>query len=120
MPFDQERTTHGFRATATGGVQRVVANARKDAHQVMLIREHLRRETGRFAAGDFADPMAIHGMKMPGITALRQGYWRVKVTYSKMAGGAKISYTTADASLVAALHEWFDAQLADHGAHAHG
>ena len=29
--------------------------------------------------------------------------------------GGQLNYKTQDASLVAALHKWFEAQLADHG-----
>jgi hypothetical protein len=32
--------------------------------------------------------------------------------------GAKLTYRTSDAKLVAALHRWFDAQLSDHGTDA--
>jgi hypothetical protein len=32
--------------------------------------------------------------------------------------GARITYTTADAALVEALHAWGKAQVLDHGAHA--
>jgi hypothetical protein len=120
MPFDQNRTTHVFHATASGGVQRVVANDPHDARQITLIRAHLRKEASRFAAGNFADPMAIHGMKMPGLDALRRGVARVHVIFGPIPSGAKITYTTAEPGLVTALHDWFDAQLVDHGSHAHG
>lgn len=120
MPFDQNLTTHVFRATGTGGVQRVVANDPGDTEQISLIRSHLRKEATHFAGGDFSDPMAIHGMKMPGVAALRRGYASVDVRYSNLPDGARITYTTKDSDLIDALHEWFDAQLMDHGAHAHG
>jgi hypothetical protein len=119
MPFDQKRTTHVFRATTTGGVQRVVAKDAGDNKQITLVREHLRKEASRFRVGDFTDPMAIHGMQMPGLDALRRGASRVLVTYTTIPRGAQISYTTAEPQLVAALHTWFDAQLMDHGANAH-
>ena len=120
MPFDQNLTTHVFRATATGGVQRVVANDPGDTEQISLIRSHLRKEATRFAAGDFHDPMAIHGMKMPGIAAFRRGYGSIDVRDADLPDGARITYTTKDPDLIDALHTWFDAQLMDHGAHAHG
>ena len=120
MPFDQKRTTHVFHATSTGGVQQVIADNAHDANQITLIRAHLRKEARRFGAGNFTDPMAIHGMKMPGLDALRRGAARVSVEYTTISRGAKISYITTEPSLVTALHEWFDAQLMDHGAHAHG
>lgn len=120
MPFDQKRTTHVFQSTAPGGVQRVVAKDPGDAKQITLARRHLHKEASRFRAGDFTDPMAIHGMKMPGLAALRRGAPREQVSYTAIPRGAQISYTTAEPGLVIALHDWFDAQLMDHGANAHG
>ncbi|MGZ4689888.1 MAG: aspartate carbamoyltransferase [Acidimicrobiia bacterium] len=119
MPFDQQRTTHIFRATTTGGVQTVVAQDGHDTKQIALVRGHLRDEARRFASGDFSDPMAIHGMKMPGLDQLRRHAARVRVEYSSVARGGH-TYQTADPILVGALHEWFDAQLMDHGTNAHG
>ena len=120
MPFDQNRTTHVFRATATGGVQSVVAKDVNDTNQVALIRTHLRDEAKRFARGDFSDPMAIHGMNMPGLEELRHNDGRVRVEYSSAPRGAQITYVTSDPALRNALHDWFNAQLMDHGTHAHG
>ena len=46
------------------------------------------------------------------------------IDYKDVKGGGQLTYKTQDASLVAALHKWFDAQLSDHGkdameGHAH-
>jgi hypothetical protein len=120
MPFDQRRTTHVFRATDDGGTQTVVVKARGDAGQLALVRAHLRAEARRFADGDFTDPMAIHGMRMPGLAALRRGHAEVRVRYTSLPRGARIRYATDVPDLVRALHAWFDAQLMDHGANAHG
>src|SRR3954447_21430308 len=84
MPFDQTRTTHIFRKTSDGGVQSVVAKHADDSRQIRLVREHLRKEAIAFARGDFTDPMAIHGMQMPGIGTLRAGASRIDVTYAAM------------------------------------
>ncbi|MEP6625823.1 MAG: aspartate carbamoyltransferase [Acidimicrobiia bacterium] len=120
MPFDLQRTTHVFRSDATGGVQLVVAKDPHDEVQIALVRAHLRREARRFASGNFTDPMAIHGMTMPGIARLRLGFDRIDVTFATLRRGARIRYATTEAALVTALHDWFDAQLTDHGAHARG
>ncbi|MBU6466929.1 MAG: aspartate carbamoyltransferase, partial [Burkholderiales bacterium] len=40
---------------------------------------------------------------------------QIAIDYQDIKGGGQLTYRTADASLVAALHTWFDAQLADHG-----
>ncbi|MPY40827.1 aspartate carbamoyltransferase [Streptomyces phyllanthi] len=118
MPFDLEQTTHRFSPTATGGIQDVVADQSGDTEQIELIRAHLREEAAAFSRGDFADPARIHGTDMPGLAELRDGYDRIKVRYEDRADGATLTYTTQDSALVDALHDWFEAQLGDHGAHA--
>jgi hypothetical protein len=118
MPFSLDATTHVFAATATGGTQRVVAEDPRDRDQVRLVREHLRAEAKAFQRGEFADPESIHGGSMPGLADLRAGYERFTVRYRDLPDGAAIDYRTTDPSLVAAIRDWFDAQLGDHGTHA--
>jgi hypothetical protein len=112
---------HRFTKTGTGGVQTVTAKDPADARQVTLIREHLTEEVARFGKGDFGDPASIHGGEMPGLRELAAGHDRIDVRYAEASAGARITYTTSDASLIKALHAWFDAQVSDHGRHAeHG
>jgi hypothetical protein len=115
MPFDLTKTHHVFEDTEDGGVQTVTANEVTDTLQVRLIREHLTLEASRFAHGGFDDPMAIHGMTMPGLAELKSGASRISVAYSELPAGAVIRYKASDPALVAALHRWFDAQRMDHG-----
>jgi hypothetical protein len=118
MPFDLEATTHRFEPTDEGVVQTVVADDPTDAANVALVREHLAAEAERFAGGDYADPAAIHGDDMPGLAELEAGADRIDVAYAETSAGGRITYTTADAGLVDALHRWADAQVMDHGDHA--
>ncbi|MGW2288106.1 aspartate carbamoyltransferase [Streptomyces phaeochromogenes] len=118
MPFDLEETTHHFTPTETGGIQDVVADQPDDAQQVSLIRTHLQQEAKAFSQGDFGDPAQIHGDGMPGLTELEDGYKRIDVRYQQRPDGATLTYTTEDSALVDALHDWFEAQLSDHGEHA--
>lgn len=122
MPFDQDRTTHRFEATAGGGTETVTALDATATDQVTLVEEHLRHEQALFAAGDFSDPVAIHGADMPGVdelaTAARDG--SLTVTYEPVPGGARLVYTATSPAVVDAVHRWFDAQVADHGEHATG
>ena len=117
MPFDLDATTHVFEKLEAGGLQTVVADA-DDPEQVSLIREHLSEEAERFARGNFHDPAMIHGADMPGLHALATGHDRLRVQYREVPRGAEIRYSSEDPALVRALHEWFDAQLRDHGEHA--
>lgn len=131
MPFDQDATTHRFETTDTGGIQTVAVNdpgttppggTSPTDDQVAMIRAHLAEEQARFAAGDFRDPTAIHGTDMPGTAELaaaaRAG--TLTIHYEDVPGGARLTYATDDPAVAAALHRWFDAQLADHGTHATG
>ena len=122
MPFDQNLTTHQFTKTDTGGVETVTANDPNDTTQATLVQGHLQHEQELFSAGDFSDPMAIHGMAMPGIDDLKQGAARgdLTVTYETLPAGAQLTYTATTPQVVSVLHAWFDAQLMDHGSHAMG
>lgn len=114
MPFDLNATTHSFIKTDSGGVEQVVANDPADQHNIDLIRQHLRMEAEQFTHGVYTDPAAIHGGHMPGLQELQAGADRVQIRYEDVASGARITYSSADPVLVAALHAWFDAQNSDH------
>ena len=115
MPFDPEKTTHIFEPSETGGAQKVIADNPQDAEQISLVRDHLQKEAEAFENGDLSDPAEIHGEDMPGLSKLEAGAPDVEVRYSELPDGARIQYETKDSELVAALHDWFEAQLSDHG-----
>jgi hypothetical protein len=104
MPFDLDRTTHVFRKTTTGGIQQVLADNPADRRSIRIVREHLRREQAKFRRGDYQDPMAIHGMTMPGIDELRRGAAAIDVDYRFLPAGAELRFTTTDPGLRKALH----------------
>lgn len=116
MPFDLAATTHIFTKTAEGGTQQVLARKSTDAAQVKLARQHLREIREQFLKGDFSGPTHIHGQDMPGLSDLKAAKpGQIAIDYKDVKGGGQLTYKTADATLVAALHQWFDAQLSDHG-----
>lgn len=115
MPFSLAATTHIFTKTADGGIQQVVTK-HHDPKQVTLIRGHLAVIARQFSAGDFEAPQQIHGNDMPGLAALRTAKpGELRIHYRDLPGGGEIVYRTKEPRLVTALHEWFDAQLSDHG-----
>ena len=116
MPFDLKASTHIFTKTKSGGIQQVVAKNGRDAAQIRLIRTHLQEIAAQFSKGDFSGPTHIHGADMPGLAQLMKAKpSEIKVQYQEMKDGAKIVYTTNQPRLVNALHQWFDAQVSDHG-----
>jgi hypothetical protein len=119
MPFDLKATTHIFTKKSMGGIQQVVVKNLSDAAQIGLIREHLKKIAAQFSKGDFSGPTHIHDAEMPGLAELQAAQpGEIKIQYRELKTGAEIIYTTKSPKLVEALHQWFDAQLSDHGSDA--
>jgi hypothetical protein len=118
MPFDLSQTTHIFEMTESGGIQQVIAKDPNDNEQIALIQQHIQHEAMRFSAGDFSDPMLLHGSDMPGVKELAAGAPQIKMEYTPLPNGAQITFTTQDLHLITAIHRWFGAQLSDHGSDA--
>jgi hypothetical protein len=115
MPFSLDRTLHTFAKTDTGGVQRVRAsNAATD--QVAMIRSHLHSIAQSFIARDFGAPAHIHGTDMPGMAEMKAAKPdELTVGYRELDDGAELDYVSHSPDMIAAIHRWFDAQVADHG-----
>jgi len=115
MPFSLDRSLHTFAKTDTGGVQRVRAsNAAAD--QVAMIRSHLHSIARSFNARDFDAPAHIHGADMPGMAEMKKAKPdELTVDYRELDDGAELDYVSRSPAIIAAIHRWFDAQLADHG-----
>ncbi|MGZ5030682.1 MAG: aspartate carbamoyltransferase [Methylobacter sp.] len=119
MPFDLKQTKHIFNKTETGGMQQVIVKDPSNSKQIKLIQQHLTKTSGEFSRGDFSDPEKIHGKEMPGLAVLRSAKpGQLQVQYKELANGAEITYSAEDKALITAIHQWFDAQLADHDPNA--
>lgn len=119
MPFDLDQTLHIFNKTEAGGIQQVIAKDAADKSQIKLIRSHLRKIANDFKQADFSDPEKIHGEDMPGLNALRSAApGAITLQYRDLPDGAEISYSSEKPELINGIHQWFDAQLRDHGRHA--
>ena len=116
MPFDLKQTQHIFNKTKTGGVQQVIVKDPNNSKQIELIRQHLTKISGEFSRGDFSNPEKIHGKEMSGLAALRIAKpEHLHVQCKELPKGAEITYSAEDKTLIDAIHQWFDAQFADHG-----
>ena len=115
MPFDLSQATHIFKKTNDGGIQRVIAKDKNNTQQISLIRMHLQMEVELFQKEDFTDPSKIHGDTMPGVQELSKGAKNITISYTDLPDGGQINYSTKDANLITAIHQWFDAQVSDHG-----
>ena len=113
QPYDPKAVTQTFIETVNGGVQRVVANETGDAQQIGLVRAALLKLADNFAGDDFSSASPALRADLPGLPALvaaRPG--ELHIQYVEIRAGAEVRYTTASQPLIAALHEWFEAQQA--------
>ncbi|MBD9355272.1 aspartate carbamoyltransferase [Methylomonas albis] len=119
MPFSLAQTQHQFTKTETGGIQRVIVRDDLDLEQVWLIRQHLEQLADSFNRGDFSAPETIHGADMPGLAVMRSAKsGALRIYYTAEAAGASLTFASGVPELIAAVHDWFDAQLRDHGGDA--
>lgn len=119
MPFDLEKTLHIFNKVENGGVQQVIAKDKNDITQIALIRAHLSKIAREFNAGDFSNLVKIHGQNMAGLQAMKTAEkGSLNIVYKELPDGAQIDYSSQKADLIAAIHQFFDAQLSDHARHA--
>jgi hypothetical protein len=53
------------------------------------------------------------------LAALSNADARLRAAYLNVPGGASLGYESREPTVIAAIHDWFAAQRADHAAHAH-
>lgn len=116
VPYKLDQVRQTFTKTVHGGVQHVIAKSAGDTRQIKLIQAHLSEIAGQFRKGDFSVTERMHGADMPGLTQLKMAKTDdIRFEYKTLDNGAQIHYSTEYPQFVQALHEWFDAQISEHG-----
>jgi len=119
VPFALDQTLQTFTRTVHGGVQHVIAKSADNTQQIKLIQAHLLKIANEFRKGDFSVTERIHGADMPGLAQLKRAETDgIRFEYKALPNGAQIHYSTEYPQYVQALHEWFDAQMSEHGKEA--
>ncbi|MDO9049452.1 MAG: aspartate carbamoyltransferase [Methylobacter sp.] len=116
VPYTLDQALQTFTKTVHGGIQHVVAKSANDTRQIKLIQAHLLEIANEFRKGNFSVTERVHGADMPGLTQLKMAKTDdIKFEYKTLPNGAQIHYSTEYPQFVQALHEWFDAQMIEHG-----
>ena len=116
VPYALDQTQLTFTKTVHGGVQHVVVKSADNTEQIKLIQANLLKMASDFRKGDFSVTERIHGADMPGLARLKMAETDdIKYEYKALPNGAQIHYSTEYPQYVQALHEWFDAQMSEHG-----
>ncbi len=116
LPYSLDQTVQTFTKTVHGGVQHVVVKSADNTSQIKLIQAHLLKTVEQFRKGDFSLTERQHGPNMPGLIQLKMANPNdIKFEYKALENGGQIHYSTEYPQFVQALHEWFDAQVSEHG-----
>src|SRR5829696_3298758 len=87
MGFDQDKTTHHFRISGSGGsIEVEVVDAADDATRAQ-IRSHLKEIAKAFAAGDFAKPFQTHAEVPPGVAEMQRLKNTIRYDYAETPRG---------------------------------
>jgi hypothetical protein len=114
MGFDQDKTTHHFRTTATGGSIEVDANDAGDATSLAQIRAHLKEVATAFADGDFSKPLQTHAEVPPGVPAMQRLKGAIAFAYADTPKGGAVRIRTTNKDALAAVHEFLEYQIREH------
>ena len=115
MGFDQDKTTHHFRLYKDGGAIEVGVKDPVDTTSIGQIRDHLKQQAKKFAAGDFGAPQHTHGQAPPGVDTMTRLRSKIQYEFQSTERGGRLRITTADAQALAAVHQFLRFQIEDHG-----
>lgn len=117
IPYSLSQTVQTFSKTVHGGVQHVIVKSADNVRDIKLIQTHLARLAVDFGKGDFSVTEKLHGADMPGLAKLKMAKPDdIRFEYKALTNGGQIHYSSEYPQYIQALHEWFDAQAAEHGA----
>jgi hypothetical protein len=111
LPFNDSNSSQAFQKNQSGGIQQLVANDPKDQALIAAIRAQLEAQAARFGQGDYSGIVKISGKDIPAGQYLSAKAGQIGIIYRNVPAGAAIDYQGRDAAAVAAIHDWFDAQL---------
>jgi len=114
MGFSQAKTTHHFRLRGDGGAIEVTVRDANDRESLGQIRAHLAHVREMFAEGDFSIPMFVHDGIPPGTATMRRRAAVIRYRYEDIAGGGRVSLSTADPDALDAIHDFLRFQIVEH------
>lgn len=119
VPYDAQQALESFSKTVHGGVMHIVAKSADNTQQIKLIQQYLRQTAAEYKKGDFSSTERFHGSDMPGLAQMKSAKADdIRYDYQALPNGGQIHFSTEYPHLLNALHNWFDAQIKEHGSAA--
>ena len=117
MGFDQDKITHHFMSTSTGGRIIIVALNSSDTQTILQIRDHVADIEKEFSEGDFTKPFFIHDRQVPGTDVMAEKKDLIRYSVEQLSEGAVLTLTTGDAELIQAIQQFMEFQGQEHQGH---
>lgn len=114
MGFSQDKTTHHFLITESGGVIQVTANAPDDKKSLDEIKMHLQHIAKAFQEGDFEIPMFVHDQTPPGVPAMTRLKSDISYKYEPVKNGGRVVISTSNSEALTAIHDFIKFQIEEH------
>ncbi len=114
MGFGQDKATHHFRLTETGGVIEVTVNDAVDRASRAQIRSHLKDIANDFSKGVFDKPFATHAEVPPGVPVMARLKGSISYTFEETPAGALVRIRTPNVEGRQAVHDFLRYQIKEH------
>ena len=114
MGFSQEKTTHHFYLTKSGGTIQVEANDPEDSVSRDQIRQHFSHIAMIFKSGDFDIPMFVHDQVIPGVPEMKRLKSVITYKFEETERGGRVSISSNDPRAVAAVQSFLRFQITEH------
>lgn len=116
VPYDTKQANESFSKTVHGGIMHIVAKSADNTQQIKLIQQYLRQTAAEYKKGDFSSTERFHGSNMPGLAQMKSANaGEIRYDFQALPDGGQIHFSTEYPHLLNALHNWFDAQIKEHG-----
>lgn len=116
VPYDTQQALESFSKTVHGGIMHIIAKSVDNTQQVKLIQSYLRQTAAEYKKGDFSSTERFHGSNMPGLAQMKSAKADdIRYDYKALPNGGQIHFSAEYPHLLNALHQWFDAQIQEHG-----
>jgi hypothetical protein len=117
MGFDQEKITHKFIPTETGGEIIIRPINASDPNTLNLIREHIIDIQNDFSNGNFTKPFFIHAEQVPGTNTMIEKKDLIEYDIRQINNGSILSMITNEKEVINAIRDFMEYQGSEHLMH---
>jgi len=117
MGFEQEKITHKFIPTETGGEIMIMPKNASDSNTLNLIKKHIIDIQNDFSIGHFTKPFFIHAEQVSGTNTMNEKKDLIEYNIRQISNGSILSMITNDKEVINAIRDFMEYQGSEHLMH---